>query len=154
YPQAVLRSAHDPLELVPGEHALVGDLILRAAEYLPIRMFVVGQQRELSQEGVDPLVAVLGAMEVARAGERIVCQLGLVRAPDDWSAPYQRLSVEHPLAQERASAHPSSQARSTSSNANFWLLLSGTLLVAGLAYTWYLAHAWLQLVLLVLALLG
>jgi len=118
YPQAQLRriaSANDPLLLRPGESAMVGDLGLRAATWLPIKTF---WNEEMTQTGTDPVVSLLAAMEPTSRGERIICQVALVSAPDTWGQSYKRKAIESPLDQERKEhQQQQGQQRSTSTSA-------------------------------------
>ncbi len=102
YPQAVVRPlmrGADPLRLEPGEAVTALELRPGAGAYLPLRTL---DERELAQPGADSLLGLLAAFGAVSQGHRAVAQLALVPAHDLWSAPYQRLAVEHPLEPERA----------------------------------------------------
>ena len=104
YPQAIIRSLtqeDDPLVLPEGETVSAVELRAGAAAYLPLRVF---RERELLQEGADPLLGILGVFNHLPSHMRVVIQLALIPAPPTWSRPYRRKSVEHPLEQERLSA--------------------------------------------------
>src|SRR6266849_623083 len=104
YPQAIIRQLakpHDPLALREGEVVSAVELRAGAAAYLPLRTF---RERELLQEGADPLLGILGVFNHLPVHMRVVTQLALIPAPPTWSRPYRRKSVEHPLEQERQSA--------------------------------------------------
>src|SRR5258707_383784 len=104
YPQAIIRQlakAHDPLALREGEIVSAVELCAGAAVYLPLRAL---RERELLQEGADPLLGILGVFNHLPAHMRVVTQLALLPAPPAWSQPYRRKSVEHPLEQEHLRA--------------------------------------------------
>ena len=103
YPQAIIRpvgNPDDPLVRREGETASAVELRAGAAAYLPLRAF---RERELLQEGADPLLGILGVFNHLPSHMRVVAQLVLIPAPPNWSQPYRRKSVEHPLEQERLS---------------------------------------------------
>src|SRR5579875_2852745 len=109
YPQAERRQVgpagapgQDPAAVGADEQVAVCALVLRAAPYLPLRTF---RDTELGAERTpqaDPILGLLGALGGLPRGWRAMSQLVLHPAPPDWSAPYQRLALEHPLAAERA----------------------------------------------------
>ena len=104
YPQAIIRplaQEDDPLVLREGETVSAVELRAGAAAYLPLRAL---RERELLQEGADPLLGILGVFNHLPSHMRVVTQLALIPAPPTWSAPYRRKSVEHPLEQERLRA--------------------------------------------------
>ena len=104
YPQAIIRpltQQDDPLALREGETVSAVELRAGAAAYLPLRAF---RERELLQEGADPLLGILGVFNHLPAHMRVVTQLALIPASPTWSRPYRRKSVEHPLEQERLRA--------------------------------------------------
>src|SRR6266702_6546826 len=104
YPQAIIRSvggADDPFVLREGEMVSAVELRAGAAAYLPLRAF---RERELLQEGADPLLGILGVFNHLPAHMRVVTQLALIPASPTWSRVYRRKSVEHPLEQERLRA--------------------------------------------------
>ena len=103
YPQASIRpltQQDDPLTLREGEAVSAVELRAGAAAYLPLRAF---RERELLQEGADPLLGILGVFNYLPSRARVVTQLALIPASPTWSQPYRRKSVEHPLEQERLS---------------------------------------------------
>src|SRR5260370_16730777 len=65
---------------------------------MPLKTF---SGKVVAEPGSDPLAGILAAMEPLGSGQRIICQLALVRAPDSWIAPDIRKAVEHPLQEER-----------------------------------------------------
>ena len=153
YPQAELERLapqHDPLVLRTGEQAVTGTFALARPSWLPLKTFT---GKALAESGNDPLAGILAAMEVAGPGERIVCQLALVHAPDDWIAPNLRKAVEHPLQAERDSAAASrygTSGQTTSDSEEGVKLLAGmgTLLLVLVAASWYREGAWGWLTLL------
>ena len=101
YPQASIQpvaTEDDPLQVRAGEAVSVVELRPGAAAYLPLRNW---RERELDQEGADPLLGVLAAFTAVPPRMRVVAQLALVPASPTWSQSYQRKAVEHPLEQER-----------------------------------------------------
>jgi len=104
YPQAKIQPvaiADDPLILRAGERVAVTELRAGAAAYLPLRAW---GERDLLQEGADPLLGILAVFNHLPQGVRVVTQLALVPAAPTWSQAYRRKSVEHPLEQERLRA--------------------------------------------------
>jgi len=104
FPQASIRALtqeDDPLTLREGETVSAVELRAGAAAYLPLRSF---RERELLQEGADPLLGILGVFNHLPAHMRVVAQLALISASPTWSRAYRRKSVEHPLEQERLRA--------------------------------------------------
>ena len=104
YPQASIRpltQEDDPLALREGETVSAVELRAGAAAYLPLRAF---RERELLQEGADPLLGILGVFNHLPSHMRVVTQLALIPASPTWSRAYRRKSVEHPLEQERLRA--------------------------------------------------
>src|SRR5258708_2869740 len=104
YPQAIIRQLaqeDDPLALREGEVVSAVELRAGAAAYLPLRAW---RERELLQEGADPLLGILGVFNHLPPHMRVVTQLALIPALPAWSRPYRRKSVEHPLEQERLRA--------------------------------------------------
>ena len=104
YPQAIIRpltQQDDPLALLEGETVSAVELRAGAAAYLPLRAF---RERELLQEGADPLLGILGVFNHLPPHMRVVTQLALIPASPTWSRAYRRKSVEHPLEQERLRA--------------------------------------------------
>src|SRR5260221_955382 len=104
YPQAIIRQLaqeDDPLALREGEVVTAVELRAGAAAYLPLRAL---RERELLQEGADPLLGILGMFNHLPPHMRVVTQLALIPVSPTWSQPYRRKSVEHPLEQERLRA--------------------------------------------------
>src|SRR6266568_1199256 len=100
YPQASLlplSRKQDPLQLRAGEAISVMELSAGAASYLPLKSW---RERELLQEGTDPVLGLLAALGKLPPDLRVIAQLALVPAPHAWSRSSQRLAVEHPLEQE------------------------------------------------------
>jgi hypothetical protein len=101
YPQAIIRpmdKVDDPLVLQEGETVSAIELHAGAAAYLPLRIY---RERELLQEGADPLLGILGVFNHLPPHLRVVTQVALLPASPTWSHTYRRKSVEHPLEQER-----------------------------------------------------
>ncbi len=153
YPQAEihrLAPSADPLALGPGEHAVIGEFALASPAWMPLKTF---SGKTLAEAGSDPLAGILAAMEPVGPGERIISQLALVRAPDNWIAGSLRKSVEHPLQAERDAAASSFKGVRTHSD-----VAEGVKIVVGLfgllgaiaGYRWYREHAWLPLTLVAL----
>src|SRR5713226_2127855 len=104
YPQAIIRQLakpHDPLALREGEVVSAVELRAGAAAYLPLRAL---RERELLQEGADPLLGIMGVFNHLPSHMRVVTQLALMPASPTWSRAYRRKSVEHPLDLERLRA--------------------------------------------------
>jgi hypothetical protein len=139
-PQADIRpSATDPLAVQAGEQVRARTLHPRAGAHVPIKLY---QQRELGEDGVDPLLGVLAALSHPPAGARLIAHLALTPAPDAWSADIQRLAVEHPLERERARdrAYSSASSEHASGLPLFPLLaLLGIVALARQAFLWYQA---------------
>jgi hypothetical protein len=101
YPQATIQAVaaeDDPLIRREGEAVSVVELRAGAAAYLPLRNW---RERELLQEGADPLLGLLAVFNHLPAQLRAVTQLALLPASPTWSQAYRRKSVEHPLEPER-----------------------------------------------------
>jgi len=111
YPQArmaLLAPGEDPLRLERNEAVTVVELAVRGQPYLSLATpdAWAGQHSRSSQAtvGDDPLLAVVGALRSVPEGMRAIAQLALVPAPAQWSRPYRRKAVEHPLEPERERA--------------------------------------------------
>jgi len=152
YPQAEIRpvdvewdAGSDPAHCGSGEQAGACVLVLRGPAYLPIRMFRDADVDAARAAQADPVLGILGSLVDIPPGWRALSQLVLRPAPDDWSKPFLRLAVEHPLEPERAT-------RTTSGSSSSGLLapvILLSLIVAGLqAARWYAAGQWLSLALL------
>ncbi|GCE15059.1 hypothetical protein [Tengunoibacter tsumagoiensis] len=154
YPQAELHRiepAADPLFLRPGEHAVVGEFALSQKPWMPLKTF---SGKTLTEPGADPLAGILAAMEPLGSGQRCICQLALVRAPDNWIGRYIRKSVEHPLQGER-DARTRERKPSTEASEGFkTMLLIGGIFGSLLFYHWYIMHAWFSLTLFLIALVA
>jgi hypothetical protein len=104
YPQAEFRpieAADDPVRRRPGEQVHGSVLRLRAPEYLPLRTFTDTDVDGERAAQADPVLGILGALGDLPHGWRGLSQLVVEPAPRDWSRPYQRLAVQHPLEHER-----------------------------------------------------
>ena len=127
YPQAIIRQLiqeDDPLILGEGEVVSAVELHAGAAAYLPLHRW---RERELLQEGADPLLGILGVFNHLPPTMRVVAQLALIPAPPEWSQPYRRKSVEHPLEQERLRARRELSGAQGSSPSTFQLVGMGVL---------------------------
>ena len=114
YPQATLlplTARQDPLHLCEHEAISALELNSGAASYLPLRSW---RERELTQEGTDPVLGLLAALGQLPPDMRVIAQLALVPAPQCWSQSSQRLAVEHPLEHERMRERYRSGAGNTS----------------------------------------
>jgi hypothetical protein len=156
YPQAEIHRiapAADPLLVHPGERALVGEFALARASWMPLKTF---SGKVLAEAGSDPLAGILAAMEPLASGQRIVCQLALVRAPDSWIGPDIRKAVEHPLQEERDALISAGKGIQPNDDAEGAKIAVGVVLalLALLGYRWYLAHNWLPFTLLAVALVA
>jgi len=152
YPQADLRHLDidrypglDPAWCHPDERVAACTLTLRGPTYLPLRTFRDSDVVADRAAQADPVLGILGALSDLPPGWRSLSQLVLAPAPDDWCKEYLRLTVEHPLASERASA----QADTSLAPVFMWaaLLAAGCLAYQG--YQWFSAGQWLPLALLV-----
>ena len=135
YPQAMIRpltQQDDPLVLREGETVSAVELRAGAAAYLPLRAF---RERELLQEGADPLLGILGVFNHLPAHMRVVTQLALIPAAPTWSRAYRRKSVEHPLEQERLRARREMSTVQANGPGTFQLVGMGVL-VALLLVWW------------------
>lgn len=153
YPQAELQRiapTTDPLLLHDGEHAVVGEFALSHKPFLPLKTF---SGKVLAEPGADPLAGILAAMEPLGSGQRCICQLALVRAPEEWISRYIRKSVEHPLQGERDATYEKRLPSDTAEGIKTVLLVGGVLSIL-LGYRWYLMHAWFLLTLLLIGLVG
>jgi hypothetical protein len=139
YPQAIIRQQaqeDDPLAQSEGEVVSAVELRAGAAAYLPLRAL---RERELLQEGADPLLGILGVFNHLPPTMRVVAQLALLPAPPTWSQPYRRKSVEHPLEQERLRARRELSGAQGSGPSTFQLVGMGVL-VALLLVWWRFQH--------------
>src|SRR5260370_35286709 len=109
---------------------------------MPLKTF---SGKMVGEPGSDPLAGILAAMEPLGSGQRIICQLALVRAPDSWIAPDIRKAVEHPLQEERDALITAQKGVQPNDDAEGAKIAIGIVvaLLALLGYRWYLAHAWL-----------
>ncbi len=156
YPQAEIHRiarAADPLLVHQGELALVGEFALARASWMPLKTF---SGKVLAEPGSDPLTGILAAMEPLGSGQRIICQLALVRAPDSWIARDIRKAVEHPLQEERDALITAQKGFQPNDDTEGVRIATGIVvaLLALLGYRWYLAHAWLPIALLAVALVA
>jgi hypothetical protein len=135
YPQAIIRpisKQDDPLLLQQGETVSAIELHAGAAAYLPLRVL---RERDLQQEGADPLLGILGVFNHLPPHLRVVSQLALIPASPTWSHAYRRKSVEHPLEQERLRARRELSGTQIRNPSTFRLVGMGVL-VAVLLVWW------------------
>ena len=135
YPQAIIRwvgEPDDPFVLRDGETVSAVELRAGAAAYLPLRAL---RERELLQEGADPLLGILGVFNHLPPHLRVVSQLALIPASPTWSSLYRRKSVEHPLELERLRARRELGSGQASAPSTFRLVAMGVL-VALLLVWW------------------
>ena len=110
YPQAQLRlldlesGVADPARLGDDEQLAACTLGLRAAAYLPLRIF---GDRDLDADAgpaqADPVLGILAALADLPPGWRGLAQLVLLQpASSDWAEPYRRLALESPVQAERS----------------------------------------------------
>ena len=154
YPQAELHRiapAADPLLLHAGEHAVIGTMAMTQKPWMPLKTF---SGKALAEPGADPLAGILAAMEPLGSGERCIAQLALVRAPEHWISRYIRKSVEHPLQGERDAALRDRKPMTDTAEGLKTFLLVGGAFGLLLGYRWYLMHAWVSIVLLLLGLVA
>ncbi|GCE32045.1 hypothetical protein KDA_75290 [Dictyobacter alpinus] len=152
YPQAEIQRvapSADPLILHPGEQAIIGDFALTQPSWMPLKTFT---GKTLAEQGNDPLANLLAAMEAVWPGERIICQLALVRAPDDWIGPAIRKAVEHPLQEERDRFAASLKGTDASSTARGWRIFFSFFGVFGALWGYRLYREGAQVPLLLLIL--
>lgn len=146
YPQADIRHiapADDPLLLRPGEQAAIAEFALQQETWMPIKTF---SGKVLAEAGSDPLTAILADMSSIEPGCRIVSQLVLVRAKDDWLSTNIRKSVEHPLQQERDKAMVESKGLVNDTTEALKIVALMALAGGGFfAYRWYQQHLLLPL---------
>src|SRR5258708_6688009 len=132
YPQAIIRlliQEGDPLSLREGETVSVVELRAGAEAYLPLRIL---RERELLQEGADPLLGILGMFNHLPPHMRVVTQLALIPVSPTWSQPYRRKSVEHPLEQERLRARREGSGAQANAPGTLQLIGMGVLVALAL----------------------
>jgi len=152
YPQARLRQLDlerypglDPARRGPDEQVAVATLRLQGPLYLPLRTFA---DRDVAAEPAaqaDPILGILGTLADLPDDWRALIQLVLRPAPDNWSRPYHRLALEHPLEVERAlRSHSSVSSGLDPLMVGLIALLVGSAVVLQ-GYQWYVDHDWLDL---------
>jgi Helicase HerA, central domain len=116
----------DPFHLLPGETVSVVELHAGQASYLPLQEF------ERMENGEDPILGILGALDALPSDLRAIAQLALVPAPPNWSHPYQRKALEHALEPERQHDRQKlASARGDTGAPSTFLLVLGALFLAG-----------------------
>lgn len=127
HPQAgveILPLDQDPFHLESGEIASAIELA-SADVSLPLRSW---NERDRMEEGADPLLGILGALDDLPAQVRVIIQLALAPAPSNWAVPYTRKALEHALEPERQRQMLS---RGQGSGPSWTVILLGGLLLAG-----------------------
>ncbi len=94
-----LREEEDPFRLAENEAVSAIELISGGASYLPLRTWQRDQKAE--QETMDPIMGLLSALTKLPEHTRVIAQLGLVPAANDWSRKDQRKSIENALEPEK-----------------------------------------------------
>ncbi len=126
YPQATisnLTATDDPLRsLAPHEAVTCITLRPGAPAYLPLKTW---KARDLLEEGADPVLGLLAALNGLPEHHRAVAHLVLTPAPATWSRTSQRLAQQHPLEPERVARQ--SQSRESSGGHGIDVLLLGLL---------------------------
>ncbi|MBO0782238.1 MAG: hypothetical protein J2P37_25755, partial [Ktedonobacteraceae bacterium] len=140
YPQVqvhTLTAEDDPLFLKTQEAVSCVELRLGAPSYLPLRIW---QRQALDEEGTDPLLNVLAALNTLPVNHRAVVQLVLTPASDQWSRRAQRFAQASPLEEERFQRQLLTRARPRTTN----LIEHGMFLEGlGLALLVVLLFSWL-----------
>ena len=88
YPQAVLHEVpriKTPLLLQEGEQAWSTTMRVEGPKFLPLRTF---HDRDLFDQGSDPLIALVGSLSNLDAGERVSTRLYLQSLGPLWSQPH------------------------------------------------------------------
>jgi hypothetical protein len=153
YPQAELHRIDptaDPLLLQKGEHAVIGEFAMTQKPWMPLKTF---SGKVLAEPGADPLAGILAAMEPLGSGQRLISQLTLVRAPENWISHDIRKSVEHPLQKERDAEAKDRRPTSNTQEGMKTLFMVGGIFGTLLGYRWYTTHAWFQFTLLLTAII-
>jgi hypothetical protein len=110
YPQAILRAPSgqsgddDPAAMPPDVRVAACTMSLAEPQHLPLRTFDDLDVATEAGTQADPVLGILAALGTVPPGCRAISQLVLQPAPADWSRPYLRMAVEHPLAAEQALA--------------------------------------------------
>lgn len=139
YPQAAceeVAAEDDPFALASGERASA-ELGLQAGIHLPLRTY---RDRDWTEGGADPVLALLAALGDLSDGERAACQLVLTPARSDWSRGLERLALENPVQLEQRLQAERMRARASHSPIGGGPILAGLGLLAG----WLQARAWLE----------
>ena len=82
-------SDRDPGQIREGQTAAQANLVLRGAAYLPIKTW-----RDEDWEASSPVLGILGSLQGLQEGERVLVQVLMQGAPDDWAVPYKSLTRE------------------------------------------------------------
>jgi hypothetical protein len=143
YPQTRmvrLSPQDDPLRLERDEAVTVVELTVRGQPYLSLRTpdprtWHSSGSSQQTIVGDDPLLAVLGALGDLPEGVRVIAQLALLPASVQWSRPYRRKAVEHPLESERERGRRQQAAGKNGNGPSLGLIFALGILVA-LALLW------------------
>jgi Helicase HerA, central domain len=94
-----LREEEDPFHLSENEAVSAIELASGGASYMPLRTWQKDQRGD--QETMDPIMGLLSALTKLPEHTRVIAQLGLVPAANDWSRKDQRKSIENALDPEK-----------------------------------------------------
>ena len=94
-----LREEEDPFHLSENEAVSAIELVSGGASYMPLRTWQKDQRGD--QETMDPIMGLLSALTKLPEQTRVIAQLGLVPAANDWSRKDQRKSIENALDPEK-----------------------------------------------------
>lgn len=117
-----LTGRDDPFSLSAGETVSVLELHPGQASYLPLQPF------DSRNQGEDPILGILGALDALPPDLRAIAQIALVPASPTWSRPYQRKALEHALEPERQQRGSTQNERGAPSTL---VLMLGALFLAG-----------------------
>ena len=153
YPQARVREVppeEDPLRLDEGEQAYTTTLRSAGPEYVPLRTF---NDRDLTEPGSDPLLALFGALADLNEDERVVTRMRLRPLGPDWAVHHQRLAQERPAAPSSPPPTAGSPAAHTPDVKQMLFLVFGGF-AALQAYVWLRADETWKVVLMGLGILA
>ena len=147
YPQArvaQLSQDNDPTRVDDGEQAWTITIKPDGPEYLPLRTF---RDDDLTDEGSDPMLALLGAMSAARGHERLVARLLLRSLGPNWSKDHQHRANSGPSSTDRPS--PQEAEMQAHRGDTMRLTLLSAIALAGLrGYYWWQDGEYLNAILL------
>ena len=102
YPQALIQEVpleQDPLRMEEGDQAWSKTLRIHGPEFLPLRTF---KDADITDQGSDPLIALIGSLSALQRGERVVAQLRLNSLGPDWSEPHRERALRKPEYEPRS----------------------------------------------------